>query len=196
MDYKVDKVFESLVDNDYCQIELYFPKLTTAKGDVSELNKILEKYADLEYYTHRCDEAKNEKTIIKGDFEIALLKDTILSIEFLTLIVHFGGNRMDTVYHSIVMNPNKINEKEFSYFQLSPEFIFPKFDRGILKPYVKKFNELNNKSINLLAYEIDSNYRITWGMTKDKFVIYVGGEGECFGYDKIEIPMSIINSMR
>jgi hypothetical protein len=191
-EYKIEKNFKSVVNNQNCQVEYYYPKFISnqsRKGEI-ELNEILEKYADYEHYVHRCDEKKDEKRIIKGDYKITLKTEDKLSIEFITEIIHFGGNRMDTVYHSIVLNPKKIGDKEFSFFQPDPKFVIENFDRGDLYKYVEEYNTKNQDKVNLLAYESGSNYVITWGISEDEFLLYVGGEGEWFGNDIIRIPIN------
>lgn len=191
-EYKIEKNFKSVVNNQNCQIEYYYPKFISnksKKGEI-ELNEILEKYADYEHYAQRCDEKKVEKRIIKGDYKITLKTEDKLSIEFRTVIINFGGNRMDTIYHSIVLNPKKIGDKEFSFFQSDPKFVIENFDRGDLYKYVEEYNTKNQDKVNLLAYESGSNYVITWGISEDNFLLYVGGEGEWFGNDKIEIPIN------
>jgi len=197
-DYKIERKFKSVINNENCQLEFYFPEIEVKGSNVnlSELNGILEKYADHEYYGQRCDETKIKKRIVKGDYVITLQTEDILSIEFTTDISQSGQQAIPTVYHSLVMNPKKINEKEYSLIQLGPESLFSNFDRGVLKKYVEKFNKTNNSIVNLLAYDSGSTYAITWGLTRDNFILYVGGEGEWFGYDKIEIPIAEIKNNR
>lgn len=193
-EYKIEKNFKSVVDNENCQIEYYYPKFISSnpKIDASKINEILEKYSDTEHYARRCDEVQIEKNIIKGDFQVTLKTEDRLSIEFVTEIIQYGENRMDTVYHSLVLNPQKIDSKDLAFFQPDPESIFSNFDRGNLHKFVKKYNEEKNEEINLLAYESGSRYELTWGLSEKNFILYVGGEGECFGYDKIEIPINEI----
>ena len=191
-EYKIEKNFKSVVNNQNCEIEYYYPKFVSnqsKKGEI-ELNEILEKYADYEHYSNRCNEKKDEKRIIKGDYKITLKTEDKLSIEFITEIIHFGGNRMDTIYHSIVLNPKKVGNKEFSFFQPDPKFVIENFERGDLYKYVEDYNTKNQDKVNLLAYESGSNYVITWGISKDNFLLYVGGEGEWFGNDKLRIPIN------
>lgn len=192
--YSIEKKFKSVVNNENCKIEFYYPKFISSniKLKVDELNELLENNADYEYYIHNCNEIKKEKEIIEGDFKVTLKADNILSIEFITKLIHYEGTRIDTIYHSIVLNPKKIQEKEFSFLHLEPEMLFPNFDRETLVKYVKKFNETHNQNINLLAYKTGSKYSITWGVSANKFILYVGGEGEWFGYNKIEIPINEI----
>lgn len=190
--YELQKNFKSIVNNENCQVEYYYPKFTSnhSELELTELNALLEKYADYENYAHRCDEKVSEKRIIKGDYNITLKTKDKLSIEFITEFIHFGGKRLDTIYHSIVLNPKKIGDKEFSFFQPDPTFIIPNFDRGDLYKYVEVYNSKNRDKINLLAYESGSNYVITWGISENDFLLYVGGEGEWFGNDKIRIPIN------
>ena len=188
--YEIEKKFKSIVDNENCLVEYYYPKFTSNKSklELTELNELLEKYADYEHYAERCDEKRNEKRIIRGDYYITLKKEDKLSIEFITEFIDYGGAIKDTVYHSIVLNPKKIEGKEFSYFQ-DPKFIIPNFDRGDLHKYVEEYNKKNQEKVNLLAYESGSEYVITWGLSENDFLLYVGGEGEWYGEDKIQIPV-------
>jgi hypothetical protein len=198
LDYKTERKFKSIINNENCQLEFYFPviKVKDSNLNLSELNDLLEKYADHEYYGQSCDETKTKKRIIKGDYKITLQTEDILSIEFTTNISQSGEQSIRTVYHSLVMNPKKLKEKEYSLIQPGPEALFSNFDRGVLKKYVEDFNKTNNSTVNLLAYDTGSKYAITWGLTNDKFLLYVGGEGEWFGYDKIEIPIEEIKNNR
>jgi len=191
-EYTIEKNFKTVVNNQNCQIEYSYPKFISndSKDEEAELNAILEKYVDYAYYAHRCDKKIDEKRIIKGDYNITLKTEDKLSIEFITEIIHFGGNRMDTVYHSIVLNPKKIGDKEFSIFQPDPKFVIPNFDKGDLHKYVEEYNSNHFDKVNLIAYESESNYVITWGISENDFILYVGGEGEWFGKDKIRIPIN------
>jgi hypothetical protein len=91
---------------------------------------------------------------------------------------------------SDVINPNKDASVDFGSIGVEPKDLIPNFDRGKILPYVEKYNLDKKDNINLLAYQKGSNYVITWGITESHFIIYPGGEGEWFGYDKIEIPLS------
>jgi hypothetical protein len=195
LDYNIERKFKSLIANDNCLIEFYFPemRLKDSRLNLIELNDLLEQFPDYEYQGHRCDEANVNKRIVKGDYKIMLQEDDILSIEFMTHISQVGEQSTRTVYHSLVMNPKEFNENKYS---LDPESLFSNFDRKVLKKHVENFNKTNNQTVNLLAYDTGSNYAITWGLTKETFILYVGGEGEAFGYDKIEIPIDEIKNNR
>lgn len=191
-EYKIEKKFKSVVNNENCKIEYFYPEFITKYSidEVSELNNFLERHVDYESYAYKCDEKKNEKRIIKGDYKITLKTENNLSVEFVTNIINFGGNRMDTIYHSIVLKPKKIGEKMESIIQLDPKSIIPNFDKEDLYEYVKEYNSKSQNKINLRAYEPKNNYAITWGINEDEFLLYVGGEGEWFGNDVIRIPMN------
>jgi hypothetical protein len=195
VDYNIGRKFKSFIANENCLIEFYFPevRLRDSSLNLTELNDLLERLPDYKYHGHRCDEVNVNKRIIKGDYKVGLQNEDVLSIEFITQIGQSGEQRVMTVYHSLVMNPKKFDENKYL---LEPEKLFPNFDRGVLKKYVENFNKTNNQTVNLLAYNTGSNYAITWGLTEEKFILYVGGEGEAFGYDRIEIPIGEVKNNR
>lgn len=184
-----------LIDNNNCDISFYYPEIIVDETikSMSELNEILYRIVDYEHYSHNCNINKTEKNVIKGDYNVLFQTDSILSIEYLTFIENYRGNKFDTVYHSLVLNTElKQKNKWDLLWGTSPELFLPNFDRSKIKPFVIEYNKTANHPANILAYESGSNYVITWGMTKDKFIIYVGGEGEAHGYEKIEIQLSEI----
>jgi hypothetical protein len=152
---------------------------------------LLYKINDCENYALNCDKTQQGKTVIKSDYIIQLREDTLFSIEYITEITNLYENRKDTIYQNLVFNPQKIKGKNMKDFLfIEPENVISNFDRELLLPYVDKYNKLRNKNINILAYKKNSNYFITWGITKTDFILYVGGEGEGIGYDKILIPLT------
>ncbi len=114
-------------------------------------------------------------------------RDTILSVEFRTLIKR-NNEKIDTIYHSVVLNPIKKDDNELIAFELKN--IIPNFKYELIYSYVESYEKMNNVGINLLAYKTGSNYVITWGITEKNLNIYAGGEGEWFGNYKIQIPLS------
>lgn len=54
---------------------------------------------------------------------------------------------------------------------------------------MEAYNKKSQETVNLFAYKSGSSHVITWGVSEDDFILYVGGEGEWFGYDKIKIPL-------
>ena len=173
VDYNIERKFKSFIATENCSIEFYFPevRLRDSRLNLTELNDLLERLPDYKYHGHRCNEANVNKRIIKGDYKIGLQNKDVLSIEFITQIGQSGEQRVMTVYHSLVVNPKKFDENKYL---LNPENLFSNFDRGILKKYVESFNKTNNQTVNLLAYKIGTNYAITWGLTEEKFILYVG----------------------
>jgi len=188
-EYKIERKFKVIANNKNCKIEYYYPKFLSSNSTLV-VNELFEKYVDYDYYNRNCDEREKGKLIIKGDYQITLQTTDLLSIEFLTEIFVDDHKYIDTVYQSLVLNPKKRNEKKISKFLFDLRLLTPNFDRGKLYKYAKEFNEKSQNKINLRAYETNSNYAISWGLTQNDFLLYVGGEGEWFGYDKIRIPLT------
>jgi hypothetical protein len=130
-----------------------------------------------------------EKNQVIGNYKILLQTDSILSFEFQTLI-NRGEKKKDTIYHSIVINPKQKDTLKLGLLVIEPNQIIPNFKRGMIYPYIQKYKSENNTSVNLLAYETGSNYAITWAISENNFIVYVGGEGELFGKNKVEIPLN------
>ena len=186
--YEIVKRTKTISKNNR-QFQISFPEI---KGfpdieKMDKLNKALEKFPEHEYYAKDCGQ-KKAKSEILGDYQILLKNDSILSIEFQTLIQR-ENLKTDTIYHSFVINPEKSYKSKNGIIGIEPKQILPNFNRGMIYPSIKKFSIENNKHINLLAYETNSNYIITWAISEKDFIIYVGGEGEWYGRNKIKIPL-------
>lgn len=170
-----------------CQVPVNYPqifgKLDTAS--LNKINEILAKLPEHEYYARGC--TTDNPQFVSGSFEVLLKKDNVLCIEYQTDIEYKNEHR--TIFHSLVINPNGNASKNFDSIWIEPRDLIPNFDRSKILPYIKKYNAENEHDINLLAYEKSSRYGITWGITEKNFIIYPGGEGEWFGYDKIKIPL-------
>jgi len=100
-------------------------------------------------------------------------------------IINHKGNSIDTIFHSLVLDPKKFDDKEFGYLQSDPKSIIPNFVRGDLLKYVEEYNTNNSYKINEFAYATGSKHIITWGLSENHFLLYVGGEGEWYGNKKI-----------
>lgn len=170
-----------------CQIPISFPEISglVDTGKMTKLNKLLEVFPEHEYYANHCDENSKGRKEVKGDYRILLKNDSLLSIEFQTIISR-DHSKTDTIYHSIVIN---MHASKIEAWAIEPEHIIPNFNRGMIYPYIKKFSDDHQISINLLAYEKGSQYQITWAVSERNFIVYAGGEGEGFGTHKIEIPL-------
>jgi hypothetical protein len=180
-----------IIKKDNCEIPILYPEIKGLldKVKMAKLNEIFEDFAEHEYYAHNCDKTNIEKNQVTGNYKILLQTDSILSIEFQTLI-NRGGTKKDTVYHSLVINPKQKDTLKDRLLIIEPNEIIPNFVRGMIYPYIQKYSSENNDYVNLLAYETGSNYVITWAISEKNLIIYVGGEGEFFGHHKIEIPLS------
>lgn len=172
-----------------CEIPISFPEIIglADKEKTNKLNKILKELPEHQYYAKNCENS-NENNV-KGEYQVLLKTDSIISIEFRTLIER-KNKKVDTVYHSVVINPKLKDTTEFGIIGVQPNEIIPNFKREKIYPYIKKYSEENNKHINLLAYETGSNYVITWAVSDKDFLVYVGGEGEWFGNNRIKIPLN------
>lgn len=184
---------KKIIKKDYCEIPISFPEIIglSDKLKMTKMNEILEDFVEHEYYARNCEMNDITKSQVKGDFKILLQTDSILSIEFQTLI-NSGGTKIDTIYHSFVVNPEQKETPKVELLAIRPKQIIPNFERGMIYPYIQKYCTDNNFHVNLLAYKTGSNYIITWAISEKYFIVYVGGEGEWYGDKKIKIPLKEI----
>jgi hypothetical protein len=176
------------VTKDDCKVPITYPQI---QGDIdtvslNRINEILERLPEHEFYAHNCDSENPQ--LVSGKFKVLLKQNSVLCIEYQTDIEYKNEHR--TIFHSLIINPNGNAAMGFGSIGIEPIDLIPNFDRGKLLPYIKKYNSDKKDNVNLLAYEKGSNYVITWGITEKDFIIYPGGEGEWFGYDKVEIPLN------
>ena len=177
-----------IIKTDDCPVSISYPKIIGLgqKIKMKNLNEVLEKYPEHESYSFLC----NSNHSVKGEYEVLLKSDSILSIEFRTVIKDKKQKKSDTIYQTVVLNPNKKNDDEIRALELKD--IFPNFKREIIYPFIEDYEKRNKVGINLLAYKTDSNYYITWSISDKYLIIYAGDEGEGDGKYKIKIPMSRI----
>jgi hypothetical protein len=177
-----------IIKKEYCEVPVDYPQIKWKFDNKNhgKINEMLEKLPDHEYYAKNCSSSNPQ--VAKGRFVVLLKTDSILCVEYQTDIKYKKEHRM--VFHSLVINPNKDASVGFGSIGVEPKDLIPNFDRSKILPYIEKYNLDNKDNINLLAYQKGSNYAITWGITKSHLIIYPGGEGEWFGYDKIKIPLS------
>ena len=178
-----------IITKDKCKIPISYPEISGLIDEekTNKLNKILKEFPQHEYYAKNCENSGENN--VKGDYQILMKTDSILSVEFRTLIER-KNKKVDTIYHSVVINPNAKDINKFGIKGIEPNEIIPNFERGKIYPYVKKYSDKNNQHINLLAYESGSNYVITWAISDRDFIIYTGGEGEWYGNKRIKIPLT------
>jgi hypothetical protein len=177
------------ISKENCQVAISFPEIINLDDDekMAKLNQVLENFPEHEYYARNC--GKDNQNKIRGEYQVLLQNDSILSVEFRTLIQR-ANKKVDTVYHSVVVNPNRKSTLENEILGIEPNEIIPNFKRGMIYSYIEKYSSENENYINLLAYETGSNYVITWAVTEKEFIVYVGGEGEWFGHNRVKIPIS------
>lgn len=170
-----------------CEVPVSYPQINWKfSKQNTRLNEMIESLPEHEYYADNC--SSSDLKFVKGKFEVLLKTDSVLCIEYQTDIEYKDKHR--TVFHSLVINPNKDTSGDLGSIEVEPKDLISNFDRGKILPYIERYNLDSKGNINLLAYQKESNYVITWGITESHLIIYPGGEGEWFGYDKIEIPLS------
>lgn len=188
--YSVTKKHRIIISDQQCKVSYYFPVIATNSNNDAfyETNKLLRQIGDYDQHAANCIKSSGtgapEKISIEGDFNVLMATDSILSIEFISTR-QTGTAAPRQVYISIVINP-------FTRKQLSLEELLPGFNRKMIYPFIKEVSVKNGNAINMLAYEEGSNYVITYGITKEKLLIYPGDEGEGRGLFKVEIPLSEI----
>jgi len=172
-----------------CQIQFNYPKVHSSSLGFSNLNGLLKNIPDYNYHAQNCDDSRFSKTSIEGDFKILLQTDEFLSIEFIKRFKSDDINKVDSMISGFVINPIAFETNKGSKGEINIHSIIPNFKRGSLYKYVKQYNETRKANVNLNAYQSESNYHINWTITDRDFILYLGGEGEIFGHDKISIPL-------
>lgn len=141
---------------------------------------MLNKFSEFDYYAKRATNA----TVIGSSYKTLLHQDSLLSFEFMT-VIQKGCEVADTTYKGLTLNLLHLDVTFKNCFIIEPSQIHPYINREKLIPFIKKVDS----SINILAYERNSEYAISWALTPDSFMLYVGGEGEFFGKKKVSIPL-------
>lgn len=171
-----------------CKVPVDYPQIIwkSNRDNQSEINGILEDLPEHEYYARNC--SSDDPQTVFGKFEVLLKTDTVLCIEYQTHITY--RNKQRVLFHSLVIHPDTDTSLTFTEIVTDPGDLIPNFDRGKILPHIERYNLERKANINTLAYQSESNYVITWGITEQNLIIYPGGEGEAFGHYKIEIPLS------
>jgi len=171
-----------------CQINYRYPEIKSrnkADSKLIALNNALKSVGEFETFIDRCNPKSPQfmKAFKKYDcdYNITLQTDSMLSIEIQNT-AYYNDDFKYTRFNSFLLNTK-------NWTQIPLENLFNGLDRGKIYPFIVDYNKRTGKNINLLAYQSKSNYALTYGMTRDSLVIYVGGEGEWFGNDKVFIPI-------
>jgi hypothetical protein len=149
------------VDTSGCKY--HYPVLVSEAPDscVQKVNRVLKEFS------------KGHKV----KYKILFYSDSLICFEFIGRLSHH-----ENVYNSICIDP------------ISSEFVLPIpfLDVNKLHPFVKKFyKEDASEDYGSKAYYYGGGGGATllYGITKNKLVLYMGGEGEQYGYDRLEIPL-------
>lgn len=160
-----------------------YPQVTksgTHSSTLDSLNKMLNHFGELKYYLKR----NTNKIFVSSTYKTKLHNDSLISFEFST--IEQGDNmNSDTIYRGLTLNTHKLESSFFESILSEPDQVYPTISRDKLAPYIKKVDS----NMNLLAYERDSRYLICWALERDCLIVYIGGEGEGFGYHKVRIPL-------
>ena len=130
-----------------------------------------------------------EKIVIEGTFETLYESDSLITIEIKTILESYYGNYNDTIYECLMFNP-KVKFEMNNFFL---PYLKERFDRSKIRPYLNGLKLNKDRVINMLAYEKDSKYSITYGLTDKDLILYVGDEGEFRGFKKVIIPLNTIS---
>lgn len=122
-DYSIERSSKIIAEGNDCRIAFNYPVFISShqRNGTTELNELLSEFPDYKYYVHNCERQKGKKLVVIGDYTLTLKTPDLLSIEFFTTI-DFDGNRRDTVYHSLVINPKEIDER--NGIISTPEMLF------------------------------------------------------------------------
>jgi hypothetical protein len=148
------------IDTNGCKF--HYPLLVSSAPDscVKKINRVLKEFS------------KGHKVKYKILFD----SDSLICFEFIGRLSH-----NEKEYNSICINP------------VSAEFVLPIpfLERTKLYPFVIKFMKKDNDDIfiNQYSYEEGESATLLYGITKNKLVLYMGGEGEQYGYYRLEIPL-------
>lgn len=156
------KIIDSLtVDTNGCKY--HFPVLVSCAPDssVQKVNRVLKQFS------------KGHKVKYKILFD----SDSLICFEFIGRLSHHENE-----YHSICIDP------------ISSEFVLPIpfLDINKLHSFVKKFYKEDASEVygsKAYYYGGGGGANLLYGITKNKLVLYMGGEGEQYGYDRLEIPL-------
>ena len=154
------------VDTNGCKYQ--YPVLVSNAPDscVKMVNRVLREYS---------------KTIFgdgfrKYGYSILFDSDSLVCFEF-----RVKYDQKITFYSSVCIDPSKAQV-------VLP---LPYLDRKKLYPFVKKyFNEVSSDVYGSKAYHYGGGggANLIYGITKSNLVLYIGGEGELYGDDRLEIP--------
>jgi hypothetical protein len=112
----------------------------------------------------------------KYEYSILFDSDSLLCFEF-----RVKYDQKITLYSSVCIDPSKAQV-------VLP---LPYLDRKKLYPFVVKyFNEASSDAYGSKAYHYGGGgyANLIYGITKSNLVLYIGGEGELYGDDRLEIP--------
>ena len=154
------------VDTNGCKY--HYPVLVSEAPDssVKKINGLLRNYFKLLY----------EEGVCNCRYSILFFSDSLVCFEF-----RVGNQLKGLNYTSLCIDPTKAQ-------LVLP---IPFLDVNKLHPFVKKYyREKADENYGSKAYYYGGGGGATlvYGITKNKLVLYMGGEGHLYGYERLEIP--------
>lgn len=173
---------EIVAKGKYCEIVSSYPIIYAGNKDtiINSLNRKLKNINHLDQSTKYCNRANEARKRIKiqGTYSILFESKNFLCLEYLTTVEGSDVKRFTPLFIDL-------NEKRI----ISDHKAFPIPDSRILIPFIKGFCDSSKVQINLSLYENNNKLGMSYGITPDHLILYLGGEGEGFGYHKLSIPL-------
>lgn len=163
----------------HCSYEIHFPEIVDL--DYIELqqlyNQLFENIADAEYHLQKCyreDEGHEVRNLVQ-DYEILFASEKILSVEFqLTR----GGEFMHYIPILLPLHPPENEAQLLGGFEFEASIFGDDWRERIYEAVPEHHYKPELKRTLLTAYD------------GKNIIVYTGGEGEFFGWEKIKIPIN------
>ncbi|MEJ1241754.1 hypothetical protein WBG78_26655 [Chryseolinea sp. T2] len=173
---------EIVAKEEYCEIVSSYPIIYPGNKDttINSLNRKLKNINHLDQSTKYCNRANETRKRIKiqGTYSVLFESKNLLCLEYLTTVEGIDVKRFTPLFIDL-------NEKRIT----SDRKAFPIPDSRVLVPYITSFCDSSKIQINLSVYENNKTFAMSYGITPDDLILYLGGEGEGFGYHKLSIPL-------
>jgi hypothetical protein len=172
-----------------CKVHFTYPVISIQESDVAidSLNGLLRRVNFDEALENYCQKVPPAKQMsVTSAYSVLLNTDSLACLEYVLTISHLSKN---------IYKPFFIDVKTRT--AVDPKIGYPLGDTRKLLPFVKKFSEANaNVNINLSIYEQNKVDAISYGLTPQDLILYVGAEGELYGTHKIFIPLKELEPPR
>jgi hypothetical protein len=157
-----------------------FPVIISSKSDlrIDSLNRFLKNVNHLDKLIKKDFNTEDEKVSVIGNYSILSNSENVVCLEFLVSV----SIKNKKIYKPIFIDLNKKR-------RIDPDDVFEINDTRELLPYIKEFCDSTRVEINVSIYERNDETALVYGITDDKVILYLGGEGEDYGNYRISIPI-------